>query len=188
MGIEPATITFMNKYLAVGVAVVLIIAGGWWYINRSSESAVTDTTQLPTTQSTEDLSPKTTTFSVYFGKENDPSDPSSILCAHAVTRTVPYTTGVAQAALAELFKGPTASEKQQGYYGCFFQTDIAVKSVQIENGVATVDVSRQYTEGCGGASACSQSSRNAVRNTLTQFPSIESVRILIEGVPEGNDA
>lgn len=166
--------------------VTILVAGGWWYLNQPSVPAPSETTQLPIQQQTaQNPTPKTTTFSVYFGKENDSADPTDTLCARAITRTIPYTSAVAQAALVELFKGPTASEKQEGYYSCFFHTDIAIKSIKIENGVATVNFSKEYSEGCGGASSCSQAARNAVRNTLTQFPSVQSVQILIEGAPEG---
>ncbi|MDP3645832.1 MAG: GerMN domain-containing protein [bacterium] len=189
----------MNKYLLIGTVAILVIAGGWWYFGRvSAEPSVvtrqdTNVQPQPTTnnqqnQTPQNPTPKTVTFKVYFGKENDPSDPTDTLCAHAVARTVPYTSGVAHAALVELFKGPTVSEKQQGYYSCFFHTDIVIKSLKIENGIATTNFSKEYTEGCGGASSCSQAARNAVKNTLTQFPSIKSVQILIEGAPEGHDA
>ena len=198
---------YMTRNIWIGIVVVIaLVVGGWWYLNQSSAPVISETTQLPTTEQTtqqntnagtqpvvnnqltqpaQNPTPKTTTFSVYFGKENDPSDPTDTLCARAITRTIPYTSAVAQAALVELFKGPTANEKQEGYYSCFFHTDIAIKSIKIENGIATVDFSKQYTEGCGGASSCSQAARNAVRNTLIQFPSIKGVQILIEGAPEG---
>jgi spore germination protein GerM len=193
----------MNRNIWIGIVVVIaLVAGGWWHVNKSSAPTASETTQLPTTrqntnvgtqpvvntQPAQNQNPKTVTFNVFFGKENDSSDPTSTLCARAIVRIVPYTSATAQAALVELFKGPTASEKQQGYYSCFFHTDVVVKSLKIENGIATVDFSKEYTEGCGGASSCSQAARNAVKNTLTQFPSIKSVKILIEGAPEGHDA
>ena len=42
----------MNKYLLVGVVALLIIAGGWWYLNQSSAPLATETAQLPTLQET----------------------------------------------------------------------------------------------------------------------------------------
>lgn len=43
----------MNKYLIIGVAVILIIGGGWWYFNQSSIPVTSETTQLPTDQTTQ---------------------------------------------------------------------------------------------------------------------------------------
>ncbi len=181
---------FMNRNILVAtVGTIVLVAGGWWYFSQSGMSGVYQTPQLSVATDTETQpvanGQSTLTFNVYFGKEGDSSN---AICSHSIVRTVAHTSSVAQAALVELFKGPTANEKQQGYYSCFFHTDISVKSLKIENGVATADFSKEYAEGCGGASTCSQEARNAVTNTLKQFPSIKSVRILIDGLPEGYDA
>lgn len=37
----------MNKYLLVGIAAILVIAGGWLYFNQSTQSSIVDTAQLP---------------------------------------------------------------------------------------------------------------------------------------------
>jgi germination protein M len=193
---------FASPAILMAIVLGLILVGGGAYFvmqkNSSSQTAsennLDNVQTFPTnnnqtqTISQSNQTSKTLTVNVYFGKKNYLSDPTDTLCAHAVSRTVPYTTGVTQAALVELFKGPTVSEKKQGYYGCFFSTNVTVKSVKIENGIATVDFSKEYMEGCGGASSCSQAARNAIKNTLTQFPSIKNIQILIEGTPEGHDA
>lgn len=193
--------------LLIGVAAILIILG-WWYLSDRHAPVSSGTTQLPVLQNittstreapearaqeatepiTQKEPQKTLDLTVYFSKENDSSDPAGVRCAHAIKRTVPYTTGVARAALTELFKGPFVSEKQQGYYSCIISTDITIRNIEIKDGIAFVDLSKEYTDGCGGASTCSQAARNAITNTLLQFPTIKKVEILIEGVPEGRDA
>lgn len=40
----------MNKYLAIGVGAVLVIAGGWWYVNQPNPTTVSETGQQPTAQ------------------------------------------------------------------------------------------------------------------------------------------
>lgn len=51
----------MNKYLLVGVVALLIIAGGWWYLNQSSVPSTSETTQLPTLQETANTQTQTAT-------------------------------------------------------------------------------------------------------------------------------
>jgi len=173
------------------LVIVLVIIGGaavWWTTSQESNVPTdSETTGLPTTQQGTSTGnqvtpqPTTVTFNVYFGEKDD--SPDTVNCSHAVVRTIPYTPAVAQAALVELFKGPTVSEKQQGYYGCFFHTDIVVRSLKVENGIATANLSKEYDEGCGGALSCAAQSRSAVTNTLMQFPTVKSVQIQIEGIP-----
>ena len=44
---------YMSRNIWIGIVVALVlVAGGWWYLNQSSVPAISETTQLPTTQNT----------------------------------------------------------------------------------------------------------------------------------------
>jgi cytoskeletal protein RodZ len=45
---------YMSRNIWVGVVVVIVlVAGGWWYLNQSNAPATSETTQLPTEQTTQ---------------------------------------------------------------------------------------------------------------------------------------
>jgi hypothetical protein len=92
-----------------------------------------------------------------------------------VGRAVVTAPEVGQAALQELLKGPTDEETAWG-----FETAIPagteLGSVSIEAGVANVELSRTVDDPAAQAQ---------IVYTLTQFPTIERVRLLVEGEPQG---
>lgn len=80
--------------------------------------------------------PATTTVKVFFHR-GQPDDPARV---EPVTRTVPKTDAVATAAVAQLLGGPTAAERQRGYFSLFGQATAGMlKSVRVANGVAHAD-------------------------------------------------
>lgn len=98
-----------------------------------------------------------------------------------VSRTVAGAAAPAQAALEALLAGPTGAERGRGYV-TNINPGVAVRSVSISDGVATVDFSAEM-ERSGGACLVT-AIRAQVESTLTQFPGVSSVRIAIEGNTE----
>jgi hypothetical protein len=98
-----------------------------------------------------------------------------------VLREIPTTVGVAAAALRQLIAGPNAMElgAQPG-----ITSDVSpltqVLGLSISAGVATVNLSSEFT--LGGAAPASASAAQVVY-TLTQFSTVNSVKIEIEGQP-----
>ena len=92
------------------------------------------------------------------------------------THTIPKTQAVAKAALEELLKNDAQTE------GAFvsFREDQKILGIDIENGVATVNLSPEYLlqDQSGNAETWSIL---AMVNTLTEFPSIEEVKFLVNG-------
>ncbi|MCA1850691.1 MAG: GerMN domain-containing protein, partial [Acidobacteria bacterium] len=84
---------------------------------------------------------QTMTLKVYFS--NDKPSRSADSCdgkVFPVRRTVPKSTGVARAALEQLFAGPTSGEQARGYSSFFSaQTASILKGVKIENKTAYVN-------------------------------------------------
>ncbi len=101
----------------------------------------------------------------------------------SVERVVPYTQAVARAALEELLKGPSKADKE-GNYSTSLNTGIKIKSLEITNGIAKVDFSKEISKNLGGS--CRVASIYAqITETLKQFPTIKSVLISVEGETEG---
>ncbi len=97
-----------------------------------------------------------------------------------VTRVIPETTDVIEAALNELIKGPRPGSQ------LFSDIDsrVEINSLQVEDGLATIDFSEEFMAFHGGAT----SEENILRQialTMSQFPEIKAVSILVEGEEPG---
>ena len=95
-----------------------------------------------------------------------------------VLREVPETRAVAAAAMDALLEGPTENEAD-GAITSAVPDGSGLLGVSIEDGVATVDLSREYESGGGSHSVFVRLAQ--VVYTLTQFPTVDSVLFQIEG-------
>ena len=94
-------------------------------------------------------------------------------------REVPKTTAVAKAAVEELLRGISLSEKNAGYFTSINE-GVKIQSLIIENGVAKVDFNGQLEFQVGG-SCKAQAIRAQIEQTLKQFSTVRSVAISIDG-------
>jgi germination protein M len=94
-----------------------------------------------------------------------------------VLREVPATKAVATAAMNALINGPT--ENESGAMSSAVPAGTRLLGLSIRDGVATVDLSREFESGGGSASAMIRLGQ--VVFTLTQFPTVRSVLFQIEG-------
>ena len=99
-----------------------------------------------------------------------------------VRRAIEATRAVGRAALNALFEGPTAEEAAADPP---LTTDIPdgtiLLGLDIADGVATVDLSREFESG-GDAASVSRRLAQVVY-TLTQFPTVNRVAFLLDGKP-----
>ncbi len=99
-----------------------------------------------------------------------------------VQRTIDSTRAVGRAALTELLKGPKPAE-QNDVPG--MTTNIPAGTIllglDISDGLATVDLSREFESGGGSASMFGRLAQ--VVYTLTQFPTVEGVAFRLDGQP-----
>lgn len=127
--------------------------------------------------------PTTLTMKTYFSNssllENGQDDCATVF---PVERTVQYTTGTARAAIQELLKGPTTAERARGYTTSL-NTNVEIKSLTIENGVARIDFNNRLQESVGGSCRVA-GIRAQITETLKQFPSVRSVEISVDGRTE----
>lgn len=113
--------------------------------------------------------------------QNTVRDPNMIDCSktYPVTRVIPQTAAVGRAALEELLKGPTESEKDEGY-ATSINSAVTIQRLVISSGVATVDLSSELEQGVGGSCRVA-AIRAQIEDTLKQFPTVRSVVISVNG-------
>lgn len=98
----------------------------------------------------------------------------------AVLREIPATQAVARAAMNALLAGPQGSELTASLaITSAVPAGTRLLGLSISNGVATVDLSREFEAGGGSASMFGRLGQ--VVYTLTQFPTVKSVLFQIEG-------
>jgi germination protein M len=93
------------------------------------------------------------------------------------TVTVP---SVARGALLALLRGPSATERRQGY-ATTIPAGVTVRGVSITGGVARVDLSRRFESGGGSLSMLLRVAQ--VVHTMTQFTSVQRVQFRLDGDP-----
>ncbi len=100
-------------------------------------------------------------------------------------RTIPYTQAVARAAMEELFKGPSEGSGLKA----IFPSTVRVLDISIENGVCTLNVSKEIitdkSQQGGAGAAVEGLALASIANTLTEFPTIQKVKLLVEGQQSG---
>jgi hypothetical protein len=97
-----------------------------------------------------------------------------------VHRTVPATTGVARAAIEELLAGPERTEASAGIDTAVPGTTLLL-GVNIADGMATVDLTRDFESGGGTTSMTARLAQLVY--TVTQFPTVDAVELLLDGEP-----
>ncbi|MCX8016115.1 MAG: GerMN domain-containing protein [Patescibacteria group bacterium] len=125
--------------------------------------------------------PETMIVRIYFNNSN--LDPEfSCNKVFPVERRIIKTQAVAKAALEELLKGPTETEKKQGFFTSL-NKDIKIQSINIKDGTAFVDFNEQLEFQVGGSCRVA-AIRAQISETLKQFESIKNVIISINGRTE----
>jgi germination protein M len=99
-----------------------------------------------------------------------------------VLREVPETRAVAAAAMTALLAGPNDTEKAASpALHTTIPAGTKLLGVSITNGVATVNLSREFESGGGSASVFGRLAQ--VTYTLTQFSTVDSVLFQLDGTP-----
>jgi spore germination protein GerM len=116
----------------------------------------------------------------------------------ATQRYIPRTLGVGAAALNELLWGPPplnlagfetaipTPEDVLNYHarGADWGPRVTLRGLTITDGVATADFSREMQSYAGGSLRV-MLIRQQIEQTLRQFPTVQEVRIAVEGETEG---
>lgn len=102
------------------------------------------------------------------------ADPTGNLVAES--REIPRVEGIARRTLQELSRGPVG----EGRFPVI-PTGVEVKDINIRDGLATVNFSKELVSKHDGGSSGELLTVYAIVNTLTQFQTVEQVQILVDG-------
>ena len=91
-------------------------------------------------------------------------------------REIAMVPGLARATVQELIKGPMDEE-----LSATVPEETRLLDINIAGGLCTVDLSKEFKENHWGGSSGEILTVYSLVNTLTQFPTVEQVEILIEG-------
>ena len=97
-----------------------------------------------------------------------------------VTVPVPWTQGVARAALEKLIEGPTPAQEMRYGLSSPLPPTTKILGLTIRDGLAKVDLSEDIMSYDPGDE---RNVLNSIIFTLLQFPSVNEVQIMVEGFP-----
>ena len=167
----------MRKLVAIAALVVAAGAAGYLLATWGSDKAVSlgAPPQLASSGQTVQVTatlPRGRALEVWFVKRDRLFE---ALRAHAATRRV------ATAALHALLAGPTAAERADGIRTEIPRGTRLLPDLSISKGVAKVDLTSDFETGAPSRSLKLRLAQ--VVYTLTQFPTVKSVRFEIDGSP-----
>lgn len=189
ISISACGILFVFLILLIGVGVVAFVRSEEMRkegtLVKSSvhgiyaDRSVPDMTPLPGREE------RKLSVSLFFHNAQKSNDPDMLDCGKVfpVVREISAVPDIAQKTLGELLKGPTSEEMSEGYTSAIQNSSlISVERIVIQNnGQAIVDLSHAPT---AGGSCALLAATSEIRNTLLQFPAIQSVQILVNGSTE----
>ncbi len=94
----------------------------------------------------------------------------------AEKRAIAFVPGLARATVQELIKGPEGKG-----FSRTIPEETKLLDINIDSGLCTVDLSKEFRDNHWGGSSGEILTVYSLVNTLTQFPTVEKVEILVEG-------
>ncbi len=165
-----------QKFIIGLVVLVLFFAGLWLLISQEKVSETDLGPEVVDEVEENDLIESTMIVNLFFGRLDSGEELIS------VQREIPFTEGIAMAALLQLIEGPTEIQRQEGYFSSINEST-GIQSLFIVDGVAYVDFSSDLEENVAG-SATVFFIRSQIRETLKQFETVDDVAISINGRTE----
>jgi len=181
--------------LAIGVSAGTII----WY---SKKIITTEKLEAEAVRATAKEEPQEITVKIYFGNKNMNSGGKDCGAVFPVERTIPNDLIIRRRAIEEILAGPTAAEKEAGYYSNvpdkaevinyrekikeetgeapYGGEEVKIKSVKILTDSAYIDFSKEMM--AYGEDKCRAEAIEAqLSETIKQFPNIGAGVMLIDG-------
>ncbi|KUK31294.1 MAG: Spore germination protein GerMN [Thermoanaerobacterales bacterium 50_218] len=157
---------------------LLFVSGGCSFSERlqalregeTSKSSEELPELLPEDFQPEEVPQETTKVTLYFKDEE-----GRYLVSE--TREIPKVAGIARAAMEALFEGPSSPDLNP-----VFPVGTQLQDINIRpDGLCIVDLSEEATDFGGDDPKAEALAVYAVVNTLTEFPTVEKVQILVSG-------
>lgn len=151
------------KKAFVAIGVLMVFVGGVFFVTKEKplEEAVSTTM----------------TVKAYF--PNTKKDGMECEATYPAIRTIGKTVAPGRAALEELLKGPTITEREAGFITSI-PDGAKINSLTITDGLAKVDFDETLDKGVAGSCRVA-SIHSQIKETLLQFPTITSVQVSING-------
>jgi spore germination protein GerM len=168
-------------------AVVVVLAVGSGVVagrmmNADDRAAEEEATSTADTSAEQEVEPDQTDAQA---EADEPADTQTVRVYFArgeylgvVTRTVPETPAIARAAIEELLGGPDTTEQGWGF-ATAIPEGTELLGLTIEDGTARVDLSGDFESGGGLLSVTMRLAQ--VVYTLTQFPTVDRVVLMMDG-------
>lgn len=137
----------------------------------SNTSPTPGASHTPTTRPSSPSGSGSVTYDVWFTKGEH---------LFVTRRTEPFTVAVGRAALQSLLSGPSSAERAAGV-GTAVPSGTKLLDLNIEDGIATVDLSGTFDDGGGSLSEGMRLAQ--VVYTITQFPTVQGVNFRLDGKP-----
>ena len=125
-------------------------------------------------------SKKKAKITLFFVNENLPEFETTCGAVEPVTRKIPMTRRIADAALRQLFAGPTDKEKAKEMLGLAPLGDFYL-GVSIEKNTAIVNFGPGAMKYLNGAACNQEALKTPVEKTLKQFKTVKRVEYAING-------
>jgi spore germination protein GerM len=122
-------------------------------------------------------------YKLFFGNEDFNSQMADCDDLFPVYRSGKEVEDFISKSLIELFKGPSETERGQGYYTSI-NPGVRLLGISRKKGTVYADFSRELEENVAG-SCRTMAIRAQINETLTQFEGVDRVIILVEGSPGG---
>lgn len=122
-------------------------------------------------------------ITVFFGNDRLGGASGDCTAVYPVKREVPASPKVATTALNLLFRGPSADERQAGYYSVFSsQTADLLIDLKVMRGTAYVNLADFRDQLTVASSSCGAAEfQTEISRTLLQYPSVRRIIFAIEG-------
>lgn len=173
-----ASLKFSNPETEIGLLVISKDNPSGLPENDKSTSIPVKFTANAKTATTEEYM----TVKVFMGNSNFDRDMGSCNVTYPVTRVIPKTKSVANAAVTELLKGISMQEEDDGYM-TGINAGVKIQKLSITDGTAYIDFNQALQDKIGG-SCLTSTIRSQITETLKQFSSIKNVVISINGNSE----
>lgn len=171
-------------YIALGILIVIIFIGAFWFLKISQKNKVINTTSPSSSQIPSPATSNTTNskINIYMIAENDGGKSGKLIgCGDSVVaavREIKPTEAVLTAAYQELLSQKSRAYGESGLVNSLSESNLTLESASVKDGKATINLTGNIIV----AGVCDNPRIEAQLNeTALQFPTVQQVEIFVSG-------